>query len=86
MSYCPQCGHKVRAAAPAKKAMTLAQLPAGERAVAERFKKQGYTVGIQFIDEDGTDWGEPIYFKVGRDVGPFMRDNPTLKMGWMVKM
>ena len=46
---------------------------------------KGYQYCVQF-SKDGKAFGEPLCFKSSNDVGPFMRDNPDLKMIWQRKL
>ena len=61
------------------------QLPASEKDIAPKMKSKGYHFVIQFVNEDGTDFGEPLYFKTVSSVGPFMRDT-NLKQKWVVNL
>ena len=47
----------------------------------EAFKAKGYTVVIQFSENDKL-FGEPMFFKTPRQVSSFMWDNPKIKMVW----
>ena len=70
----------------AGKKMTLTDLPPKEQAVAKKMIAKDNTIAIQFVNPDGKDFGDPVYFKSAGDVGPFMRQNPELKQKWVINL
>jgi hypothetical protein len=48
----------------------------------EAMKAKGYTIVIQFRENDKL-FGEPLFFKIPKDVSTFMYDNPKMKMVWV---
>jgi len=62
------------------------ELPPGEMVVARKMAAKGYAYAIQFSNPDGSDFGAPLYFKSPSEVGPFMRDNPTLRQKWLIQL
>jgi hypothetical protein len=48
----------------------------------EAFKEKGYTIVIQFTENDKL-FGEPLFFKTPKHVSSFMWDNPKMKMVWL---
>ena len=52
-----------------------------ELEIAVRLKNKGYTHMVQFLKE-GEKFGDPIGFKKASEIGPFLRENPDLRMAW----
>jgi hypothetical protein len=48
----------------------------------EAMKAKGYMIAIQFSENDKL-FGEPLFFKIPKDVSTFMWDNPKMKMVWV---
>lgn len=62
------------------------QTEAASKDDPKQMKEKGYNYVVQFSNKDGSDFGEPMYFKSSSAVGPFMRQNPELKMKWTKKI
>lgn len=63
----------------------LAKIKPTELDVMEEFKEKGYKYVVQFEEEKGKPFGEPLAFKYCNEPASIMRDNPNMKMTWKKK-
>jgi len=54
-------------------------MPKTELEILTELMEKGYRHIIQFTKK-GENFGEPLAFKLAGEVGPFMREDPELKM------
>ncbi len=59
--------------------------PKGKESLAQRLLAKGYKYEIQF-EEDGKEFGEPLFFTSEINISSFMRDYPRMKIKWVKKL